>query len=102
MTSWPSGLRRCVKAAVFWAWVRIPPKSHFVCYCRAFLDFCNNDLDPAFRQGSWYCIVLFPTYVVPNMVEGNIGAKPPTSPCSAPYPEAYGRTPSKSKRWHNT
>ena len=26
-TSWPSGLRRCVKAAVFLAWVRIPPKS---------------------------------------------------------------------------
>ncbi len=30
MTSWPSGLRRCVKAAVFWAWVRIPPKSLLV------------------------------------------------------------------------
>ena len=29
LTSWPSGLRRCVKAAVFLAWVRIPPKSLF-------------------------------------------------------------------------
>jgi hypothetical protein len=29
LTSWPSGLRRCVKAAVFLAWVRIPPKSYF-------------------------------------------------------------------------
>lgn len=28
-TLWPSGLRRCVKAAVFWAWVRIPPESNF-------------------------------------------------------------------------
>ncbi|KAL7434453.1 hypothetical protein ACHAXH_007233 [Discostella pseudostelligera] len=27
--SWPSGLRRCVKAAVFWAWVRIPSTSLF-------------------------------------------------------------------------
>ena len=27
MTLWPSGLRRCVKAAVFLAWVRIPPES---------------------------------------------------------------------------
>ena len=26
-TLWPSGLRRCVKAAVFLAWVRIPPES---------------------------------------------------------------------------
>ncbi|KAL7533512.1 hypothetical protein ACHAXR_005279, partial [Thalassiosira sp. AJA248-18] len=33
-TSWPSGLRRCVKAAVFLAWVRIPPKSFlFVLIC---------------------------------------------------------------------
>ena len=30
LTSWPSGLRRCVKAAVFLAWVRIPPKSLFL------------------------------------------------------------------------
>ena len=29
LTSWPSSLRRCVKAAVFLAWVRIPPKSLF-------------------------------------------------------------------------
>ncbi|EJK62452.1 hypothetical protein THAOC_16939 [Thalassiosira oceanica] len=26
-TRWPSGLRRCVKAAVFWAWVQIPLES---------------------------------------------------------------------------
>ena len=32
LTSWPSDLRRCVKAAVFLAWVRIPPKSYF-CPC---------------------------------------------------------------------
>ena len=34
MTSWPSGLRRCVKVAVFWAWVQIPPKSLLCTRCR--------------------------------------------------------------------
>ena len=33
VTLWPSGLRRCVKAAVFWAWVRIPPRSWIVFLC---------------------------------------------------------------------
>ena len=38
MTSWPSGLRRCVKAAVFWAWVQIPPKS-LLCIRSRFIGF---------------------------------------------------------------
>ena len=38
---WPSGLRRRVKAAVFWAGVRIPLWTHVFCFCRRCLRRCH-------------------------------------------------------------